>query len=114
MRKIKFKIYCTCLLLCLVVGCGGNINKITSSDKTVNDLKLIQISDSHWYDPDTMIVYLWNGHFSNASTSIAPSAYMAPNGLPYKYSKEFDYFVEIDPISEWGLDKLVSPDEASK
>lgn len=107
-----------CLLAqCLLAGCA-NIKTTELEETTITDLSLVQLSSSHWYDPDTMIVYIWNGDFNSNAGSV-PSAYIAPNGLPYKYDKVLDCFVEIDPLVEWGLsgflpDGAITPDDATK
>lgn len=102
---------------CLLVGCA-HIETTKLEESTITDLSLVQLSASHWYDPETMIVYIWNGDF-NSNAGAVPSAYIAPNGLPYKYDKVLDCFVEINPLMEWGLSGFlpggaITPDDATK
>lgn len=93
-----------------LVSCADNISTAnmegidTQVTDGVCDLVLVQIAENMYYDESTYIVYIWNGlssSMSNAATM--PSAYMDPNGLPYKYDISTKALVEIDPIVEWGL-----------
>lgn len=97
-----------CLLTILASGCSGEINRldVAPEEYTVDNLELVQISSSLWYDKNTNIVYIWNGWLSQSSSATTPTPYIATNGLPYKYDLETKSLVEIDPVKEWGLDKL--------
>lgn len=73
----------------------------TNTDKIdVGTSALIEIDDNLWYDKNTYNVYYWDGilydGFVNHSASTTPSAYYAPNGLPYKYNPESGEFYEND------------------
>lgn len=95
-----------CILTFSLVGCGEqttvnvnveNNNKLSST--TLGFESLIKIGDGLWYDSATKIVYLWNGYrYSQCATM--PTAYYAPNGLPYRYNPETNTFEEIKNINE--------------
>lgn len=74
-----------------------NTNKIDAGTSA-----LIEIGDSLWYDKNTYNVYYWNGMLLlygglfSTDDSTTPSAYYAPNGLPYKYNPESGEFYEND------------------
>ena len=85
------------MLLFSLVGCGKttiNVNVENSSELSGTTLginSLIEIGDKLWYDSTTKIVYWWNGYMGTAT----PTAYYAPNGLPYRYNPETNAFEEI-------------------
>lgn len=56
----------------------------------------IKINDILYYDENTFIVYVWNGMFRAVNTATMPSAYYAPNGLPYKYDPDTKTLYEIN------------------
>lgn len=63
---------------------------------------LIEIGNGLYYDSTTRIVYWWNGilvDFNECSNT--PTAYYAPNGLPYKYNPETNTFEEIDLMGDY-------------
>lgn len=57
---------------------------------------LVEIGDGLWYDSSTRIVYWWNGHISSAVyAATTPTAYYAPNGMPYRYNPITNTFEEV-------------------
>lgn len=90
-----------CMLIFSLVGCGKstiNVNVENSSELSGTTLgvdSLIEIGDRLWYDSTTKIVYWWNGYMSAANCATTPTAYYAPNGLPYRYNPETNTFEEI-------------------
>lgn len=57
---------------------------------------MIEIGNGLWYDSSTRIVYWWNGIMTEFRSDTVPTAYYAPNGLPYKYNPETNTFEEIE------------------
>lgn len=55
---------------------------------------LVPIGDGLYYDSSTKIVYWWKGYYDSCS-SITPSPYYAPNGLPYRYNPKTNMLEEI-------------------
>lgn len=88
-------VFMSCIIVC---GCGSEIEKV--EDETVEktkDIKMHKISDTLWYDEDTYIVYLWNGVSSTTSNvATMPSAYMAPNGLPFRWNTAKKELEQLD------------------
>lgn len=56
---------------------------------------LVYIGRGLYYDSSTMIVYWWNGYFGGVDQATAPTAYYAPNGMPYRYNPSTNTFEEI-------------------
>ena len=91
-----------CMLAFSLVGCGEtttlNVNVENSEELSTNTLgkdNLIYIGNNLYYDSATRIVYFWNGYM-HTDWSTAPTAYYAPNGLPYRYNPETNIFEEIE------------------
>lgn len=57
---------------------------------------LIEIGSGLYYDSTTRIVYWWNGTLDEYYDATTPTAFYAPNGLPYKFNPETNTFEEID------------------
>lgn len=58
---------------------------------------LIEIGAGLYYDQTTRIVYWWNGYMNGTyEFAVSPTAYYAPNGLPYKYNPETNTLEEIE------------------
>ena len=91
-----------CVLAFSLVGCGEtNVNVNVENNKelagtTLGKDALISIGDGLWYDSTTRIVYWWNGAMGAANCATTPTAYYAPNGLPYRYNPETNTFEEIE------------------
>ena len=104
MRKRLFAILAACVLTFYLIGCGKtttlNVNVENSSElnnTTLGTDSLILIGNGLYYDSTTRIVYWWNGTMSTfANFATTPTAYYAPNGLPYRYNPETKTFEEID------------------
>ena len=84
----------------LLTGCAPNaarVNVETDNETLSKEMgvdSLIEIGGGLHYDENTHIVYFWNGCWgTNAGT--APSAYYAPNGLPYTYDPQTNTLKEI-------------------
>lgn len=90
----------TLLLSCSVIGCEEEkvfVNVENKEDLNSNHFgELIKISDYLYYDSMTRIVYWWNGYVNYSYSSISPSPYYAPNGLPYRYNVETNTFEMIE------------------
>lgn len=91
-----------CVLIASLVGCGEaktisvNVeNKDDLSGGVFGIKSLIEIGDGLWYDSSTRIVYWWNGYLWYSYSSTTPTAYFAPNGIPYRYNPSTDTFEEI-------------------
>lgn len=91
-----------CVLIVSLVGCG-EAKTISVNAENKDDLyggifgikSLVEIGDGLWYDSSTRIVYWWNGYFSTSYTSTMPTAYYAPNGMPFRYNPITNTFEEI-------------------
>lgn len=90
-----------CVLTFSLVGCREtttlNVNVENNEElgsTTLGKGNLLEIGNNLYYDSATRIVYLWNGYM-NTEWSTAPTAYYAPNGLPYRYNPETNTFEEI-------------------
>lgn len=91
------------ICLCSLTGCSSkeitlNI-KHGSSDVSVEKIgikSLKEIGAYLYYDITTGIVYWWNGSIGATDSSTTPSAYYAPNGLPYKYNPTNNTLEEIN------------------
>ena len=58
---------------------------------------LIYIGTYLYYDQTTRIVYWWNGVLATGyNCGITPTAYYAPNGLPYRYDPATNTLEEIE------------------
>lgn len=102
LNKIKLLLTVTTTILFFsFTGCGEttiNVNVENSSELSGTTLgidSLIEIGDKLWYDSTTRIVYWWNGTMGAANCATTPTAYYAPNGLPYRYNPETNTFEEI-------------------
>lgn len=90
-----------CMLAFSLFGCGEtNVNVNVENNKelagtTLGKDALISIGDRLWYDSTTRIVYWWNGNM-DAACATTPTAYYAPNGLPYRYNPKTNTFEEIE------------------
>ena len=95
-----------CMLAFSLVCCNqqttinANVETNTEPSNTMPGIhSLKEIGDGLWYDSDTRIVYWWNGslvYYYRNSTDTTPTAYYAPNGLPYRYNPETNTFEEIE------------------
>ena len=87
-----------------LTGCNDNNNLVVVNTKNSEELSgtnfgisaLIEIGDGLYYDSTTRIVYWWNGYYKAIDSATTPSAYYAPNGLPYRYDPETNTFEEIE------------------
>lgn len=102
MNKRILTILISCIMLFPLVGCGDvstvNVNIENSSQLNNTVLgkdALIEIGNRLYYDSTTRIVYWWNGHLADYRCDTVPTAYYAPNGLPYRYNPETNTFEEI-------------------
>lgn len=102
MNKRILTILISCIMLFPLVGCGDvstvNVNIENSSQLNNTVLgkdALIEIGNRLYYDSTTRIVYWWNGHLADYRYDTVPTAYYAPNGLPYRYNPETNTFEEI-------------------
>lgn len=102
--KRKLLILLTMTLLCssTLFGCGSSSNVVINVEnkENLNNIiigksALIEICDGLYYDSTTRIVYWWNGYMDGFRYDTAPTAYYAPNGLPYKYNPETNTLEEI-------------------
>lgn len=86
--------------ICTMQSCGmihTDEHVTDGGSYAIQNLNLVKISDNHYYDKETRIVFLWNGisgGMSNGAT--IPVPYPASNGLPYKYDVENEQLVEIE------------------
>ncbi len=89
------------------VGKKEVLVNIEKTDELNNEIlgidALVKIGGGLWYDKTTGIVYWWNGNLGYDDMSITcsdttPTAYYAPNGLPYKYNPETNMLYEIEPV----------------
>lgn len=101
MKRKLLILTATLLLSCSVIGCEEEkvvVNVENKEDLSSNHFgELIKISYNLYYDSMTRIVYWWNGYMKNSySSSISPSPYYAPNGLPYRYNVETNTFEMIE------------------
>lgn len=99
MNKKLLKICIVAAPLAFLTACdsGTTINVIENKEtisKEVGTCSLINIGGDLYYDSYTNIVYFWNGHLLG-DCSTTPSAYLAPNGLPYKYNPKTNTLEEI-------------------
>ena len=90
------------IVICLT-GCSAKETTLNikhdSSDVSTEKIgikSLKEIGGYLYYDITTGIVYWWNGSIVVADTSTTPSAYYAPNGLPYKYNSTTNTLEEIN------------------
>ena len=96
----------SCVLILSLIGCceqttvSVNVeNKDDLSNTGFGRSVMVEIGDGLWYDSTTRIVYQWNGILSaSAYSSTTPTAYYAPNGLPYRYNPETNTFEEIEEV----------------
>lgn len=101
MRKRLFTILAACVLTFSLMGCGTTLNVNVENSSELNNTtlgtnSLISIGNGLYYDSTTRIVYWWNGTMSTiANFATTPTAYYAPNGLPYRYNQETNTFEEI-------------------
>lgn len=91
-----------CMLVFSLVGCGESTTISVNVDNneelvgtTFGRDNLIKIGNSLYYDSATRIVYWWNGNLGS-DWATTPTAYYAPNGLPYRYNPETNTFEEIE------------------
>lgn len=80
MKKLSILMLCGCLL----TGCGSE--PAASTGRNIENF--VWIEDIFWYDSETYNVYMWNGSSNFYDDSTMPSAYFAPNGLPYKWNPQ--------------------------
>lgn len=102
------------ITLCMIgmlglAGCTNDVpQNLTANAETDSNVSgntfgvfaLIEIGDGLWYDKTTRIVYWWNGMLLQYSRATTPTAYYAPNGLPYRYNPETNEFEEISSVDE--------------
>ena len=95
-----------CVLTLSLVGCNETTtisvnveNNEELSSSTLGTDNLISIGNNLYYDSATRIVYWWNESIIGQSAT-TPTAYYAPNGLPYRYNPETNTFEEIKNINE--------------
>lgn len=85
--------------LMFLTACSNTtqLNVSTGNETIVRDIgtgSLIEIGGDVYYDSYTNIVYFWNGS-DCGQTATMPSAYFAPNGLPYKYNPKSNTLEEL-------------------
>lgn len=107
MRKRLLMGLIGCMLTFSLIGCGETttIDVNVENSENLNDTKLgtdvlIKIGNGLWYDSTTRIVYWWNeclgeDEWDAWRMDTTPTAYYAPNGLPYLYNPETNTFEEI-------------------
>lgn len=105
MFNMKKSIIITAMIVicsCFFTGCGSketslNIKQESFVTQTggIGIRNLKELDGYLYYDVTTGIVYWWNGKMERAS-AITPSAYYAPNGLPYKYNPANNTLEEIN------------------
>lgn len=85
-----------------LIGCNNvstvniNIENGSQLNNTVlGEDALIEIGNRLYYDSTTRIVYWWNGWLTDYKYDTVPTAYYAPNGLPYRYNPETNTLEEI-------------------
>ena len=90
------------IVICLT-GCSAKETTLNikhgSSDVSVEKIgikNLKEIGGYLYYDATTGIVYWWNGATGVCDYATVPSAYYAPNGLPYKYNPANNTLEEIN------------------
>lgn len=89
-----------CALVLSLTGCIELTEVNTESNNETSNTAvgigaLKEIGGQLYYDTNTGIVYWWNGHGLSTGAATVPSAYFAPNGLPYKYNPETKTLEEI-------------------
>ncbi len=98
MKKRLFGIFAGVLLTFSLCSCGTTtVNVNVENQEELNNTilgktALIEIGNGLYYDSSTRNVYWWNGVLDGSYGSIAPTAYYAPNGLPYRYNPETNTF----------------------
>ena len=100
------KKYLLMLTFVLLLSCSGCVEEKVTNVNVENKEKiynttfgkdaLIEIGEYLYYDSTTRIVYWWNGWLTGNEWATTPTAYYAPNGLPYKYNPETNTFKEIE------------------
>lgn len=103
MKKIIIITTMIAICLCFFTGCGSNeavlnIKQESSVSSTgrIGIKNLKAIGGYLYYDATTGIVYWWNGATGVCDYATVPSAYYAPNGLPYKYNPANNTLEEIN------------------
>lgn len=100
MKKKLLILFTVAMLSFNIGGCGSqtmNVNVENCSDLYGNKFgisNLIKIGDNLYYDSTTRNIYFWNGYCGVFNYATTPSAYLAPNGLPYKYNPVTNTFYE--------------------
>ena len=101
MKKKIFAGMIGCFFVFSLCSCGGtSINVSEDNDNELHNTvlgrsSLKAIGDGLYYDSSTRIVYWHNGNFYGYGGTM-PTAYYAPNGLPYKYNPQENIFEEIE------------------
>lgn len=101
MNKKLLKICIVAAPLVFLTACGSSTTTLNVTEnkeiisKEVGTGSLIDIGGDLYYDSYTNIVYFWNGRSSGDRTT-TPSAYLASNGLPYKYNPKTNTLEEIE------------------
>lgn len=103
MKRLIIAISMIVICFYCLAGCGSkeiSLNvKHGSSDVSTEKIgikRLKEIGGYLYYDITTGIVYWWNGSIGATDSSTTPSAYYAPNGLPYKYNPTNNTLEEIN------------------
>ncbi len=94
-----------CCIAIFIGGCSSVQVNVSNTESIHNNLfgtdALIEIGNGLYYDSTTRIVYWWNGVRGYSYCATTPTAYYAPNGLPYKYNPETNTFEEIDLMGDY-------------
>lgn len=80
MKKLLIIALCSLML----AGCQSE----QTVDTGAGAENLIMIDSYLYYDSSTLIVYWWNNSALMMSGAVMPTAYYAPNGLPYKWNPQ--------------------------
>ena len=103
LKKNLLILFATTVTLFSFTGCSCSEQPIqvnVSNDENISgttfgENALIEIGNKLYYDSTTRIVYWWNGRMEDYRCDTTPTAYYAPNGLPYRYNPETNTFEEI-------------------
>ena len=109
---MKKKLIAALIILALMftmTACSNEtiVSVNVENDESINNgsigkSSMIKIGDGLYYNSATRIVYWWNGVLSDPTnwnsrytySSITPSPYYAPNGLPYRYNPEMQFLAQ--------------------
>lgn len=82
------------IALCSLMLTGCHSEHVINTKTGIGSL--IMIDDYLYYDSSTLIVYWWNGDWLWKNGATTPTAYYAPNGLPYKWNPQTKELEEIN------------------